>query len=215
MRRQGLGATAVKTFEIAKRLFAAAGCTAALGLAAAPTAASADTHWIVNATFDDGGTLTGSFDIDIYGYVEYSGVAGSTFDLKTSGGSLTPFEYTPDTAYHASGTIPGPDYNTYVAPYFLDFQPGYAQALHLVFQSPLTVPIGHNVLLGGYQGPSYECQNSYSCYVPQGDIRYIASGFARETGVAVPEPAAWALMLTGFAGMGVMLRRSRRQTVVA
>ncbi|MGZ5987055.1 MAG: PEP-CTERM sorting domain-containing protein [Caulobacteraceae bacterium] len=187
-----------------KTLIAIAGCAAALGLAAAPTAASADVHWTVNGTFDDGGTVTGSFDIDIYGYID-----GATFDLKTAGGSLTPFEYTPATAYHASGTVPPPDYNTYVAPFYIDLQPGYAQALHLVFQSPLITPIGHNVLLGGYQGPSFECQNSYSCYVPQGDIRYIASGSARAAGVAVPEPTAWALMLTGFAGLGAMLRRAR------
>ncbi len=198
----------MKTIEIAKRLFAIAGCAAALGLAAAPTSASADTHWLVNGVFDDGGKVTGSFDIDIYGYI-----VRDTFDLKTSGGGLTPFEYTQDTAYSASGSVPGPDYNTYVAPFYIDLQPGYAQDLHLVFQSPLTVPIGHNALLGGFQGPSYECQNSYSCYVPQGDIRYIASGSARADGVAVPEPAAWALMLTGFAGMGAMLRRSRRQLV--
>ena len=200
----------MKTFGIARRLLAVAGCVAALGLAAAPSAASANVHWTVNGTFDDGGTVTGSFDIDIYGYID-----GSTFDLKTSGGGLTAFEYTPATAYHASGTVPGPDYNTYVAPFYIDLQPGYAQDLHLVFASPLTVPIGANLLLGGFQGPSYECQNSYSCYVPQGDIRYIASGSAKADGAAVPEPTTWALMLTGFAGMGAVLRRARRQTAAA
>ncbi len=213
MSASGLGVIAVKTFEIAKRLFAAAGCAAALGLAAAPSTASAAdvfTHWAVNGVFDDGGTVSGIFDIDVYGYIR-----SATFDLKTAGGDLTPFEYTHNTAYHASGTVPGPDYNTYVAPFYIDLQPGYAQDLHLVFQSPLTVSIGNNVLLGGFQGPSYECQNSYSCYVPQGDIRYIVSGSARSSGIAVPEPAAWALMLTGFAGMGAMLRRSRRQAVAA
>ena len=29
---------------------------------------------------------------------------------------------------------------------------------------------------------------------------------------AVPEPATWAMMLVGFGGMGVALRRRRRQT---
>jgi len=201
----------VKTFEIARRLVAIAGCAAALGLAATPAASTPQllTHWTVNGVFDDGGTLTGGFDVDIYGYL-------GDFDLKTSGGSLTPFEYTPATAYYGgSGTVPGPDYNTYVAPFYFDVEPGYAQALHLVFQSPLNDPIGANVLLGGFQGPSFECQNSYSCYVPQGDIRYIASGSAKADGAAVPEPAAWALMLTGFAGLGAMLRRARRQTLAA
>ena len=31
----------------------------------------------------------------------------------------------------------------------------------------------------------------------------------------VPEPASWALMLTGFGGLGAVLRRSRRQAVLA
>jgi len=32
---------------------------------------------------------------------------------------------------------------------------------------------------------------------------------------AVPEPAAWALMLTGFFGMGAVLRSNRRKAVFA
>ncbi|MFL5295294.1 MAG: PEPxxWA-CTERM sorting domain-containing protein [Phenylobacterium sp.] len=43
------------------------------------------------------------------------------------------------------------------------------------------------------------------------DIREIRVGSA---GTGVPEPATWAMMLTGFGGMGALLRR-RRQTVAA
>ena len=35
------------------------------------------------------------------------------------------------------------------------------------------------------------------------------------TTATVPEPAAWAMMLTGFAGLGAMLRRSRRRSLSA
>jgi hypothetical protein len=36
-----------------------------------------------------------------------------------------------------------------------------------------------------------------------------------ERGGGVPEPSAWALMLSGFAGLGAMLRRRRAQTALA
>jgi hypothetical protein len=34
------------------------------------------------------------------------------------------------------------------------------------------------------------------------------------SGVAVPEPASWALMLVGFGGLGAMLRANRRRLAV-
>jgi hypothetical protein len=39
------------------------------------------------------------------------------------------------------------------------------------------------------------------------------TGGAFSTAAAVPEPAAWALMLLGFGGLGAALRRSRRRAV--
>jgi len=48
---------------------------------------------------------------------------------------------------------------------------------------------------------------------PLSDVRQIRiGGFAAAS--AVPEPSTWALMLLGFGGMGVAMRRTRRQTML-
>ena len=44
--------------------------TSILCLAGAPSMASADTRWLVDATFDDGTTLTGTFTLNVYGFLE-------------------------------------------------------------------------------------------------------------------------------------------------
>ncbi len=40
----------------------------------------------------------------------------------------------------------------------------------------------------------------------------ISDGIGNGLGAGVPEPAAWALMLVGFGGLGVSLRRQRRRS---
>ncbi len=181
-------------FVVSKQLLAVAGCAAALTAATVPTAASADVVWTVNGTFDDGGTVSGFFDIDVYGYVD-------GFNLQTAGGSTDAgFDYDPSDSYFSNGT------------FYVDAQPGYQSDLHLEFADNLTVASADNAIQGGEGGPSWECQNSYSCYLPaDGSIRYIATGFASAGGV--PEPAAWALMILGFGGVGAMLRNRRRPAI--
>jgi hypothetical protein len=176
-----------------KSLFGALATAAALALTAG--AAKADVHWTVNGTFDDGGTLSGFFDINVYGYLQ-------DFDLVTSaGGAEGGFEYTPATSYFSNGT------------FYLDAEPGYFGALHLTFLSDIGAAIATNPLLGGSPGPSWECVQSWSCYVPQGGTtRYIAEGFA-SAGSAAPEPAAWGLMIAGFGLAGAALRK--RRTIAA
>ncbi len=71
--------------------------------------------------------------------------------------------------------------------------------------NPATNPAGHVQLLGRSSGQrSYlkfsSTQNAF-------EIDNLAIG-------AVPEPATWAMMLLGFAGIGVSLRR-RRKPVLA
>ncbi|MBS0359785.1 MAG: PEPxxWA-CTERM sorting domain-containing protein [Proteobacteria bacterium] len=173
----------------ASRLFSGAACAAALAIGlgvAAP--ASADIYWLVSGLFDDGGTLSGFFDINVYGYLQ-------NYDLVTTAGStVTPgYEYTPSDSYFSNGT------------FYVDAQPGYRQDLHLDFLLPINVKVAVNPIVGGSPGPSYECVGSYSCYdLGGGTTRFLASGFA-----AAPEPAAWALMIGGFGLAGAMLRRRR------
>lgn len=187
-----------------KRLWAAAACAAALMGAAAPSVANADVNWTVTGTFDDGGALSGSFDINVYGYL-------NGYDLKTTAGSSEGgFEYTPSNSYFSNGA------------FYVDAQPGYQSDLHLTFLGDLSVASANNPLVGGAGGPSYECVGSYSCYLPAyGTTRYIAEGFARAStdgqggGSATPEPATWAMMLLGFGGVGAAMRMARRKGALA
>lgn len=170
-------------------IFASAAVFAAL---AAPVAARADVTWLVSGLFDDGGTLSGFFNINVYGYLE-------GYDLTTTtGGAVSGFEYTPLNSYFSNDV------------FYVDAQPGYAGDLHLQFTTPLTTHSANNPIIGGEDGPSYECVQSYSCYVNQGGTtRYLTSGFASSG--AVPEPGVWLLMLGGFGGVGALLRHARRK----
>ena len=191
------------TFAALRRLAPLAACAAALACAAPP--ALADVHWVVTGTFDDQGALSGYFNIDADGYL-------TTFDLTTTaGGTLPGAEYTPENSYIWTGVDAGD--------YYVDFEPGDKNDLHLQFTYSLSDPIADNPIIGGGQGPSYECANSWSCYVAEGGpVRYLDTGFASavvvddviDRSAAVPEPAAWALMIVGFGMAGGLLRARRR-----
>jgi len=72
------------------------------------------------------------------------------------------------------------------------------------------VPNLDNPIIGGASGPSYECQDSFNCYLGTGrPVRYLDSGFAS----AEPEPATWAMMLIGFLGLGFIARRRANRQV--
>jgi hypothetical protein len=165
------------------------------GLALWPAAASANTEWLVNATFDDSTSLSGTFVVDAYGYV-----VSANLQTETNG-VFTAFDYTTTDSYVATGVS---------IPYYIDFQPGYQSDLHVVFADALTVGTADNSIV--IDPASYECQGSFSCYdLGGGNTRFIESGSA----VAVPEPAAWALLLAGFAGLGGALRARRRTVATA
>lgn len=158
------------------------------------SAANADVQWLVDGTFNDTGTVTGTFTIDAYGYLL------NNFNLQTTAGTALPgFDYNSTDSYFSNGT------------FYVDAQPGYQADLHLQFLNDLEVAASTDPLVGGFGGPSYECVGSYSCYVPSGGVtRYITDGFA----TAVPEPATWAMFLVGFGAVGFAMRRSLRNIVV-
>ncbi len=180
---------------------AAAICMAAgFSTAYAGVSVPGDVQWTVNSTFTDGTTLTGNFYVDVYGYFDTT-APWSLTTQDNAGGGFTGFTYDAGSVYVSSGTN------------FIDLEPGYQQDLHLQFSQDLTVPSGTNTILAG---SSYECQGSFSCYIPNGGVtRYID---ASSTGpgaltASVPEPATWAMMMLGIFGMGAMARSTRRKAL--
>jgi hypothetical protein len=157
-------------------------------VAFAPTSAKADVVWTVSGTFEDGATLSGTFTINSYGYLE------NNFSFTTTAAGLFPgFTYNSSDSYYSNGT------------FYVDAQPQYSADLHLDFLKSLTVASANNPLVVG--GVSYECQGSFSCYIPDvsrgGDIRVLESGFAS----AVPEASSWALLILGFFAVGALAQR--------
>jgi hypothetical protein len=187
-------------------LFLGAASSVALLLgAAAPSVANADVHWLVSGLFDDGGSLSGFFDIDVYGYM-------TDYDLKTTAGSVvtTGLEYTPANSYLN---------NSIDTPFYIEAwnqNPfAYYGGIQLQFLDALITPNANNPIDGGSPGPSWECTASWVCPDQgQGATRYIASGSASARVSIVPEPAGWALLLTGFGGLGAALRLGRRKAPI-
>lgn len=147
-----------------------------------PAAAGAVT-WHLSGVFSDGTTLTGSFAINVYGFL-------STAKLTTQ----------------ANGVFTGATYGP--GDSFADFlngfsisQNAYQDELNLLFASDITTATSSVTLLNG----SYECRGSGYCYLGTGgNIRTLVSGVA-----TVPEAATWALMIGGFGLTGLTLRQRR------
>jgi hypothetical protein len=177
--------------------------TAAASVLAMAGAAKADVTWLISGTFNDGGTLSGKITLNQYDFLV------NDFPLTTTAGSAeSGFTYTAANSYFSNTNTSS---NPAAPPFYIDFQPQYFSDLHIQFAHDLGVPAATDAIVGGYQGPSFECQNSFSCpngSLPDYAIRYLVSGQAAMT---VPEPATWGLMILGLGGLGAALRTSRRR----
>lgn len=78
---------------------------------------------------------------------------------------------------------------------------------HVNISSPLNLVAGNNILTFSYLALPYP---GHAGYQSTGDEAWGVEQISVTTG-GVPEPASWALMITGFGAAGSMLRRSRRQ----
>jgi hypothetical protein len=154
------------------------------------TAAQADVHWYVSGTFDDGATITGTFDINQYGFI-------ANPDLTTSDGLFTGMAYTSaSVSTNNTTTSLTFDYNS------------YKNEMQLYFTGDLNVGTAYNAMLIS----SKECRNNYCG--SGGDTRLLTSGFASINPISnVPEPASWALMIAGFGLTGAATRRARIRKV--
>jgi hypothetical protein len=183
------------------------GATLALAALASTPAAAQSFDWtFTNAA----GLVTGS------GYLTVGAADGGGFDVLTFAGSVD------DPVAGVDGAITG-------------FTPGAGAALsgygftfdNIVYPSaPFDDNLGiqfnvGSTILNIYNETGGCCAAVYPGTYPTGDLLQAlfnpgASGVYGATDLgtfnltAVPEPAAWALMLTGFAGLGAALRSRRR-----
>jgi hypothetical protein len=166
-----------------KRLIAAAGLVV-LALGLTPGRASADIIYTFSGvTFDDGGTLAGTFTTND------AITALLDFDILTSGGTSAGFHYTAATADDSSTSLP------FIL--VLNTPPTLDNILQVTFDGGLTAT-GAPILLGTFD--SFE-QNDP-------DRRDITAGSVI-VAQAVPEPATAALAGLGLLGLSYARRRRR------
>ena len=161
-----------------KRLLAAVGIVLML---AAGQAAANIIFTFSGATLSDGGSLTGTFETDdtATNLIDY--------DILTSGGVLTGFNYTPATANSLSSL-----------PFILVLEPASADPiLQVTFDGGLT-PLGAMILIGQFD--SFEQVGTQKRPILAGSVAPVPT---------VPEPGT--LLLLGAAIIGVVVLRRRHQ----
>jgi len=183
-------------------LMSSAALVAAASLLMALPAGAETIQWTLqNALFDDGGTASGSFD--------YNTVSGAYFDIDfttTAGSELGGTTYTAEDPAsvprnYGFGSITAVGATAAGDP-LLDINTTAATG----FTTPGVVTIGAPSEFVSSEGTCFD--DGCTSYNP---VRSLSGSLV---GVAVPEPAIWAMMLMGFGGLGVAMR-SRRMSKAA
>ena len=148
-----------------------------------------------NATFTDGTSIAGSFNLNSNGYLD-----DSTANVTTTAfGNFTGYTYTFGSIIPNSPPANGISFTN----------PNYSLTLNLVFEQPLNQP-GNDLI---NTSASYECIG-FSCGTPNAvdpnDIRYLASGFASPT----PEPETFVMFTLGLFGIAARLRAIKAKAPV-
>ncbi len=205
---------ASKGLPVKFKSVAVAAATAAMLLVGPVSGAKAITYTFNNVALSDGGLLNGTLDI------QFGGVFG--YSLTTTGGAAAL-----DTVYTYPG-FPSPNSIPFGNPTVIELFPAapvsgqFLSMLQLTFSSDLMVA-GLHTLLGGTNGPSFECNGSFSC--PAGlsgtyPIRWIAGdtviGLAGgNDNTATPLPAALPLFASGGGLLGFLGWRRKRKNAAA
>ena len=168
-----------------------------------PSGAKANTVQTITGTFDDGGALSGTFTFNQYGFLT------APWHLTTTAGASIPTNttYGPGDVTGIVGYYLPPLYVTLVTlpDSFEVWNTTYGdRTLTLLFSSP---DMGQpDTLLGGF-----ECLASYACVDATHFDRELTSGSVINT----PLPSTWSAMLIAFAGLGLVVYRRQKQTIVA
>lgn len=172
------------------------------------SAARADITWTFSgAGFDDGGTLSGQFTINVYGNIEYNNLFGNTdYSIKsTAGSNLNAFGYMlPGSVYTGPPVTQALiSSNKETVDFFSNGASYDGIYLELTFANPLNT-LGPNSIVSGFEcGVGFGCPSSAPDFTP---TRYINSFGVTS---AVPEPGTWAMMVLGFLGLGFVAYRRK------
>jgi hypothetical protein len=168
---------------------------ASSALLTSTSAGYADVTYLVTGVFNDGTTLSGDFVIDAYGYL-------SGWNLTTQDGLISGYDYTPSTT-----VLGGCGANC------LNFgrnDPAYYGGLQLTF----TTPLGSYGPVAVDTNPSASWEN-LSWTAGGEPLRYFVNN-SDIVVTGVPEASTWAMLLVGFAGLGLAgYRASRKGGAVA
>ena len=170
-----------------------------------PSFASTIVWTLEGVVFDDGGTATGTFATD-----STTGAVTSFNIVTTAGTALGGAAYNSSSYLAFNNYFPYPNTFAIAADNILALP-----FINFGFSNPLT-SAGTNTLLVDINLPveqvAFECGNN-DCGADDAVVRFATEGSAIGVVEAIPEPSTWAMLIIGFAGIGFLSYRRKKQGI--